>query len=469
MEIREKNPSLLATLQSFEIFKEISPDALQWLIDHSEYGCYKQGDELFYSEEEIYHMTIIMSGGYVMRLKRGGKIKELAASGTGTIAGVLPFSRMKKAAAHGIATEDCCVLRLHKEHFVEMVNVSYELTQALVGVMSTRIRDFTQTRFQDEKLMALGKLSAGLAHELNNPASAMVRSSEELYKKIHVSPEKFKALMNLGITPEETDEINEILFSRLREGKGPKLSLMEREDRRDELVDWLEDRNIEEAEDIAETLLEFSFEEDDLEKITDVLNGRELAPIMGWIESTLRLEGLVREIRESADRIAALIKAIKGYSHMDQAETKEAADIHDGIESTLMILKHKLKEKQIQVIKLYDENLPKANIYVGEMNQVWTNLIVNAVDAMAKGGELTIKTGIQREWIIVEVTDNGTGIHEDIQSRIFEPFFTTKSLNEGTGLGLEIAKKIIDKHEGMIELTSQPGRTTFFVRLPYHK
>ena len=350
-----------------------------------------------------------------------------------------------------------------------MVNVSYALTQALVAIMSTRIRDFSQSRFQDEKLMALGKLSAGLAHELNNPASAMVRSSEELYKRIHSTPDKFKSVINMRITVEQTDKVNDILFSKIENLNKVDLSLMEREEQLDDLLDWLEDHDIDEADEVAETFVDFGITEDDLDRVDEIMEGQELSPIIRWLESTLSLEKLIGEIRESADRISGLIKAVKGYSHMDRGTSMEPTDVREGIRSTVMMLKFKIKQKGIILDKTFPDQLPLVQAFVGELNQVWTNIIANAIDAMDKGGELKISVYHERTSVCVEITDNGHGIPEEIQTRIFEPFFTTKSMNEGTGMGLDIVQKILVKHDASIDLDSAPGKTTFKICIPVLK
>ena len=466
MKILPKTADLLLTLQSFETLEAISSEALQWMIDQSEYKFYDTGEFLFQPGEAVDHMQIIMKGRYVVRWEQKGQSRELGVWEKGNISGVLPFSRMKETRAAGQALEPTYTLELHKQFFIEMVNVSYELTQALVAVMSDRVRDFTTMQFQNEKLMALGKLSAGLAHELNNPASAMVRNAEELYKKIHASPEKFKSVITMRITPEQTDQVNAILFARIKNAKGLDISLMEREERMDDITDWLEDHAIENGEDIAETFVDFGVTVEDLDHIHDIVGSAATAPIMWWLESTLSLENLVSEIQEASNRISKLVKSIKDYSHMDRGIAMESVDIHEGLRSTLTMLKHKFKSKNIQLVKNLAPELPKVNGFAGELNQVWTNLVVNAIDAMEQGGTLTINTFPDREYVRVDITDNGSGIPEDIQTRIFEPFFTTKAMGEGTGMGLDIVKKIMNRHKAEIEVDSQPGKTTFSLCFP---
>lgn len=466
MEITAKTSSLLSTIQDFEVFQGIDPAALEWLIERSDYVCYDSGDFLFKPGQAADHMQVIVEGRYVVELNQNGEMREIGVWEKGYVTGVLPFSRMVENKGYGRALEKCCVLELHRKHFTEMVNVSYELTQALVSVMTTRVRDFTSMRFQNEKLMALGKLSAGLAHELNNPASAMVRDARALYNKLHATPENFKAIITMRVSPEQTDQVNAILFERLKNLHQLDLSSMERMDRMDELQDWLEDHGVEDPEEMAETFVEFALTIEDLERIEKIIDGQSVEPVMLWLEKTLSMEKLIQDIQESSQRIQELVTSVKKYSHMDRGVSMEEVDIHDGIRNTLAMLQHRLKKKQINVEKVFDADLPLISAYPGELNQVWTNLVSNAIDAMDHGGSLQIRTYRDRQYLCVDVIDSGSGIPEDDLTRIFDPFFTTKPMGEGTGLGLEIVKRIIDRHRADIQVESRPGRTRFRLCFP---
>ncbi len=467
MKTLPKHPALVSQLQALPVFADIPPEALQWLVDTSEYRCYEEGEKIFSPGEPVSEMEILLDGQCSIRVATTHGMQEIALWEAGAVIGLLPFSRMKEARANGIALKPCYVLALHRDHFTEMVNRSYRMTQALVARMSDRVRDFTSNSVQQEKLAALGKLSAGLAHELNNPAAAMVRNAGELYRKVHATPERFKAIMTMGITPEQTDRVNQILFSRIENAGSLNLSLMEREEKLDELLDWLEEQEVEEPDDIAETFVDYGMSTGELNLIAGTVGQHALPAVLWWLESTLSLERLVEEIQEASNRISTLVSSVKEYSHMDRSTAFEPVALSKGLRTTLRMLKHKLREKGVAVHTDWPESLPKVNGYAGELNQVWTNLISNAVDALPEeGGQLRITAQSDRDSVFVSVEDNGSGIPEDIQGRIFEPFFTTKPMDQGTGMGLDIVKKIVERHQGSISVESEPGRTVFRLRFP---
>ena len=448
-------------------FQEVEENAIDWLIERSTCSRHAKGDFFFRPGDPPDDLVIIIEGTVDFYRETPNGRQDLSIGQPGDISGNLPFSRTKEVTVFAKVVENLLVLRLNRSYFQEMVQVSYALTQSLVAVMSDRIRSFSQDFFQDEKLKALGKISAGLAHELNNPASAMERAAETLYLKLGQTPDKFKDVMKLNVTEEQTDWVNELVFSKIEEQKkDPKdFSLLERQDRLDELIDWLEDHDVPNAEDIAETLTDFNFTEEDLDDLLDTLELPEkLPPTLNWFDNRLSVETLIVEIKEASHRISELVKSVKKYSHMDQGDGKTWVDLHDGIRTTLQILIHRLKEKQIQIDKHFHEGLPNIQGHPGELNQVWTNLFANAIDALPKGGKITIRTFLDRDYICIAVEDNGSGIPENVINRIWEPFFTTKKVGEGTGIGLDVVKKIVNRHRGSIQVESQPGKTIFTVR-----
>ena len=463
----KKPGDLHRRLRDFDIFDEVSDEALRWLTEKSEYVRYPKGSHIFAANEAADRMKVILSGGFVIQRDRNGRKKELGMWKAPYVTGVLPFSRMKETTADGICLEDTEALELHRDCFVEMVNVSYALTQALVAVMTNRVRDFQQMQLMDEKLLALGKMSAGLAHELNNPASAIVRSSQELHKHLIQTPERFKAVVTMRVSAEDTDRVNEVLFDRIAATE-EELGLMEREERFDELLDWLEDRDVQNADRVVDTFVDWNFRIEHFERIAETVPPEALQPVLDWIETTLTTESLVTEIQASSSRIAELVQSIKVYSHMDQEPSLEMVDVHQGLKSTVIMLLHAFKRKKVTIKKEFGEQVPRIKALAGELNQVWTNLLSNSLDALPDDGSgiLTIRTFQERDCVCVEFEDNGPGIPEAIQSRIFEPFFTTKGVGEGTGMGLDIVRRVIEHHNGYVNVDSEPGKTLFRVCFP---
>lgn len=469
MQACPKPDDLFDQLRAFDLFTDVPDDALRWLMGKADFYCLPEGEVFFRPGQEIDHMQIILTGAFLISRHDGERKREVGLWEAPHVMGVLPFSRMKSASAEGKTTQNSTLLQLHKDHFTQMVNVNYVLTQALVSVMTERVRDFQQMRLMDEKLMALGKMSAGLAHELNNPASAMVRSSRELHKHLAQTPERFKALVTMRVSEQDTDEINRVLFARIAaRPKEEDPSLLDREALQDDLEDWFADHDIPNFDEVADTFVDWNFSTDELDEVVAVLPPKAVKTVLWWIETSLTTESLVDEIQTASGRIAELVTSIKAYSHMDSEPSMEFVDLHKGIKSTLTMLKFKFKKKRIELTKDTDPNIPHIKALEGELNQVWTNLLSNALDALPDdgSGKLTIRTYRRRDNLCVEFEDNGPGIPQNIQSRIFEPFFTTKSIGEGTGMGLDIVRRVLKHHGGTVEVESVPGKTCFRVCFP---
>lgn len=453
-------------LKGFEPFAEIPDDHLQWLIDHSECKMYEVGDHLFAPDWEPSEMFIVLSGRFSVSFTANGHTRNVGFVEPGNISGLLPYSRMKQMRATGAATEPSQVLITHRDQFRGLAQASEELMQVLVGVMTTRVREFTKQQQQNEKMMSLGKLSAGLAHELNNPASAVVRSAQELKKHLQYQPDGFKKVIEIRMEPEQVDAANKIIYDKVA-NPIPELSMMERSEREDDLAEWLEDHGAEDGYEMADVLADFGMTTDDLEEISLQVPDAHLTPVVGWIRNVLTTEKMVAEIEEASKRIADLVQSIKSYTHMDRAPEKEEADIHAGIKNTVVMLNHKLRKNKVTLVENFSPEMPPIKLFVSELNQVWTNLIDNAIDAMADGGTLEINSVAEDGFAKVRIVDSGTGIPEDIVGQIFDPFFTTKGVGEGTGMGLEIAHRIVQRqHNGRISVESKPGRTQFEVCIP---
>jgi len=458
----------VSTLKSFDSLKNVPDDQLQWLIDTSNYRVLNDGEHLTVQGQPLAGPHFIISGKFVLYIIQSGRRRELTTPTAGEITGYLPYSRGVVATANSQAVGEVQVLSFPTERIREMIKDKFELTQALVHVMSNRVREFTAFQQQNEKMMALGKLSAGLAHELNNPASAIVRDSASLLAHLQMQPDTFKKVISIQMTGEQVDAVNTELFRLLAIDAPGELTLKEKTRREEEIIDWLDERHVENSYDMAENFVEFGFTIDDLEALCSHIPTAYCSPVFNWINNLLTTERMVQDIQESSRRIADLVNSVKTFTHMDRGFEKQRTDIRIGIKNTIMLLKHRLKKGNIELVKEFDETLPEVNAMVGELNQVWTNLIDNALDAMEPNGKgkLTIRTQRDREFVQVTIGDDGPGIPKDVKTRIFDPFFTTKEVGKGTGMGLEVVQRIVRQHNGSIKVDSQPGKTEFTVCFP---
>ncbi len=459
--------NIIEKLRLSDTLSPLPDGELKFLADCGKIIELAKGDSLFCKDEPADEAYFILSGKIRVYLEQNAEKREVAILLPGDISGVLPYSRMVKATGFGTAVNGSTVLSVHRNCFREMINEHPELTEALVHFMASRIRTFTAMRMQNEKLISLGKLSAGLAHELNNPAAVMVRSSEALINHLRLVPYNFKMVMKADIKPDVVDAMNDWLFDIIDNPKA-RLTLIQRNKVQDELGDYLDDLGFANPYELSETLVEHGIHLNDVERIRSLTGENGFEPTLRWVVSNLTTEQLVGEIRDSAQRIAGLIQSIKEYSHMDRINDRQLVNLNEGMRSTLRMLQHKVKSNKILVDDQLDENIPMISGFPGELNQVWTNMIDNALDAMEEqgGGTLVVKSEWCEPFVKIYIQDSGPGIPEEIQTRIFDPFFTTKKIGKGTGLGLDIVNKILVQHRADVQVNSKPGSTIFEISIP---
>ena len=407
-------------------------------------------------------MFVILEGQFQWRGEFGGDIVT-ASTKPGDVTGVLPFSRMKQFTVTGRAISDGRVLRFPASLFPDLVQKMPDLATRLVRLMSDRIREATRFEQQRDRLASLGKLSAGLAHELNNPASAAKRATSHLR---HILKKIKEASLDLGkreLTPAQKSEIEKLEASFTQQDVIPPdaLTIADLEDQIDSL---LRSHGQNDLWQLAAALARRSIKPEVLESLFANLDSDTARAALVRIAASAEVAGLLHEIESSTSRISDLVGAIKEYTHMDQAPVQNV-DIVKSLETTLTILNFKLKQGVV-VLRDYLRVPLLVNSFGSELNQVWTNIIDNAIDAMHGEGELRVRTYRDDRCAVVEIGDNGPGISSELLPHIFEPFFTTKGVGEGTGLGLDTVQRIVKKHQGTIQVSSKPGDTRFQVWLP---
>jgi signal transduction histidine kinase len=407
-------------------------------------------------------MFILLQGEFQWRGELSGETIVIPV-GAGEVTGILPFSRMKKFTLNGRATTDAFVLRFPASQFPTLVQRMPELAQRLVGLMSDRIREATRFEQQRDRLAALGKLSAGLAHELNNPASAAKRATSQLRAILKRVRDASLELGRRDLTAPQKAEIERLEASFTNVG-GPPPDPLAASALEDELDSLLRSHGQSDLWQLAADLARRNVKPAVLEQLFATLDADTARAALVRISSSLEIADLLNEIESSASRISELVGAIKEYTFMDQAPIQNV-DIVKSLETTLIIMNHKLKHGVV-VERDYNSIPLLVNSFGSELNQVWTNIIDNAIDAMSGKGILRVRTYREDDCVVVEIGDNGPGISPEVEAHIFEPFFTTKGVGEGTGLGLDTVQRIVKKHRGNIQVTSKPGDTRFQVWLP---
>jgi signal transduction histidine kinase len=456
--------SLLERLSEHRTLSTVPRQEIEWVADHGYLHSLDAGQVLTSKTGRVEGLHVVLGGHLTIHVDGGSGRRKIMEWRGGDITGLMPYSRLVAPPGDVVAEEPTQVLTVRRDDLPQMILDCQELTAVLVHLMLDRSRHFTSSFLHDEKMVSLGKLAAGLAHELNNPASALARSAKALAGAVEGIETTSRALGAAGLTEEQLAVINAVrrvyVFSRPQSVRSP----LEQEAREGSIENWLERHGANPAG--AGPLAETDLTVEALDQLADAFDGKGFDTAVLWLAADFSTFRLITEIQESASRIYNLVASVKGFTQMDRAAVPEPVDIGQGITDTVVVLGSKAKAKSVSLSVRTDSGLPPVMGFGGELNQIWANLLDNALDAVNEQGHVELTAEREAGAIVVRVIDDGPGISAEIRNRIFDAFFTTKPVGAGTGLGLDIVRRLVQRHNGEIDFDSRPGLTEFRVRLP---
>ncbi|GGG71240.1 sensor histidine kinase [Edaphobacter dinghuensis] len=455
---------LIDRLAEHRALASVPRTELEWLVAHGSLRRLNTEEILSAKGRQVESLYIILSGHLALFVDRGAGPIKIMEWRDGGITGILPYSRLAAAPGNVIALAPVEIFAVPREFIGEMIRECSEICTILVHVMLDRARLFTSSELQNEKMMSLGKLSAGLAHELNNPASAIERCAAMLEDRLEEVQSATRDLASATLSDAQIAAVDAVRASCMEKSKRGPLSPLERLDREEAISEWLSSHGLDTAntEKLADT--EVTFEA--LNCLAAAIERPSLNAALRWAAAGCAVKSLTSRIQDSSMCISSLVTAIKGFTHMDQANVAEPVDLGTSLDHTVTVLKSKAREKSVAVTLNLEAELPKARGFAGELNQVWGNLIDNALDAVGNDGRVEVSAFRESRGVVVQIRDDGPGIAEGIRDRIFDPFFSTKPMGQGNGLGLDIVRRLVLHNDGAIEFESQPGLTDFRVKLP---
>jgi signal transduction histidine kinase len=460
---------MLEILRKISVFEHLAENELKCFLNGTELWL-DSGEMLFHQGDPVEYFYIVFEGAIQLSREIVNQKILLATYGTNTFFGEVPLLAGTPHLASGEVVRRSHMYCLHENDFWQMITICPSIRKIVLGHMASRMQELQVLSQQHEKLVALGTLSAGLAHELNNPVSAAHRAASQLQDTVKSLDVVTFKLIGQYLTESQLKQLlsfrQDAIEHLVQVGIQNSSDTLVQIDQEDELTQWLELHDVNDGWRLVPTLVAAGVNNQKLEAISEHLTTKTFTDVLVWLEGTLSIIAQLKVVEQGTSRVFEIVKAIKDYSYMDRASLLKI-DVHEGIENTLTILHYKMRKHNIAVSREYEKNLPPIQAHGSALNQVWTNLIDNAIDALGEQGEILIRTCKDKDYIVVEIVDNGPGIPLAIQSRIFEPFFTTKEVGSGTGLGLEISYRIVvTQHHGEIRCFSEPGQTRFQIRLP---
>jgi signal transduction histidine kinase len=435
---------------------------VEWLAAHGEVRSYASGTLLREAGARMDEMFILLAGRVAWYLEKKGAWRKGGEAGSGKVVGPIPYSRLDKAPGKLVIEDDVVAFLLPRTEFPGLISNCPDLTAALVHHMIDRSRDTRTAELDDDRLQSLGRVASGLAHELNNPASAATRHAQSLVALLVDMEHAARGLAAARLSDVQLTAVDDV--RRICAGSPPPRTALEAADREDDTADWLIRRGLDPV--IAEPLAATAVSLEALDQLAGAIPPDAVGVVLRWVASGSAAVRVAREIASATGRIHDLIGAVKGFTFMDREAVPEDVDVAQGLADTLIVLESKLRTKSVAAQLETADDLPRVYGFGGEMNQVWQNLIDNAIDAAGSDGHVTITATSRGDAIVVRVADDGPGIPEEHRARVFDPFFTTKPVGQGNGLGLDLVRRIVLLHNGDVDFTSQPGRTVFRVRLP---
>ncbi len=459
----KNDPTIAERLRAHRTLSVAPQAELDWLIERGTLGYYLPGDEMVIRGEPVNTLYIVLKGRVAYLAEFGGTRRKVMDWRDGDTTGLYPYSRATRSTGYGAVEEPTEMMCVDREYVDEMPVTCPELTATLVHAMIDRARTFKENDLEGEKVASLGRVAAGLAHELNNPASAATRGAKLFGDAIAESEDAARVLGAAQLTESERAAV-ERARGNCVQMRPTSASPLDRADREETIADWLAAHGIDDrgAPVLAETAMNVAT----LDELARVLSSDKLGAAVRSMVAGCHARGLARDVERASSRVHELVSAVKRMTYMDRATTPEPIDLRQGLADTSAILAHKARTKSASLTVDAPDDLVPALGIGGELNQVWMNLIDNALDAVGDGGRVTVRARAEGPSVVVRVIDDGPGIPEDIKRRIFDPFFTTKPVGQGTGMGLDIARRLVESNNGRLDFDSKPGNTEFRVALP---
>ncbi|HEX9562905.1 MAG TPA: ATP-binding protein [Gemmatimonadaceae bacterium] len=456
--------ALAERLATYDSMSSLPLIEREWLVTNGELRAYEEGEKLVAVPDEAQEMIVVLSGRVVVYFGHGGGRRHSMESLAGSLSGVLPYSRLKRPQWDVLVEAPTELIAIHRDRFPAMIRDCPVLTESLVHAMLDRTRRFAAANWGDEKVMSLGRLAAGLAHELNNPAAAAASGAKRLARALADIGDAAQAVGAAPLNDDQRARVNALVERCQRPLRTVALSPIERADTQERVAEWL-DRHELDAE-LATTLVDGGVGLDELEPLVPLLSDEALAAAARWVAAAAAAAVVAADLERATRRVSDVVSALRGYTYMDRAPVREPTDVGRGLTDTVEVMRAEANRKGAAVRLDVAPELPLVSAVGPDLNQAWANLLQNALDAVSSGGEVVVIASAVNGSVVVRVIDDGPGIAPEVRPRIFDPFFTTKPAGAGVGLGLDIVRRVVRSHAGDVEFETEPGRTEFRVRLP---